>query len=163
MLRSDRHRDRVLNRGDLVPHFEVTTTGGACVRYADHWQRRNLLLIALPASGAEDYIRSLERQMPELTAHDTVCVITRDSIRGIDALGVVVADKWGEIHHVAHAKSAADLPGPEELIEWLRWVNTRHSRSGLAPNTHADDHPSDGALAPRRALLKVMRVAPIID
>lgn len=114
--------DNLLTRGDLVPDFDVTTLGGSHVRYADHWQQRNLLLVSLPASGADAYARALDAHMPELTAHDTVCVMTTDRIQGIAPPAVVIADKWGEIQHIAGAASAADLPRPEELIEWLRWV-----------------------------------------
>jgi hypothetical protein len=118
----NQHSADVLKRGHLIPHFEVTTLDGSRVRYADHWQHRNLLLISLPESGAEDYVRSLGERMSALTAHDTVCVLTSDRITGIPPPSIVVADKWGEIQYAASGGSAADLPGPEELIEWLRWV-----------------------------------------
>jgi hypothetical protein len=106
-----------------LPHFTVTSDAGETVAYSDLWQRRNLLLIVVDRSReAEAYVARLRSRMPELTAHETACVITRDSIEGVGCLAAVVADRWGEVHYAAEPPSAAGLPGPDELIEWLRYV-----------------------------------------
>jgi hypothetical protein len=55
----------MLNAGDLVPHFDVETVDGRRARYADVWQRRNLLLVTLggaPSSQADAYAAALSRQ-----------------------------------------------------------------------------------------------------
>jgi hypothetical protein len=91
----------------------------------------------------------------------------RDALRMHGVLATASSSSKGWLGRLRLAGPVFEAVALRLPIEWLRWVDTRHSRSGLAPNTpcvdYADDHPSDGALAPRRALLKVMRVAPIID
>jgi hypothetical protein len=68
------------------------------------------------------FLDQLTSQMSELTGDDTACVITRDNVSGVPRPGIVVADRWGEIHHVAGGETVDDLPSPHELIEWLRYV-----------------------------------------
>jgi hypothetical protein len=63
--------------------------------------------------------------MPELAASGTELVLTRDSIPGLEPAAALVADRWGEIHFAAGSTSAADLPDPTELIEWVRYVQQR--------------------------------------
>ncbi len=41
---------RVLQRGDPVPHFRVTTIEGLGVAYSTVWQHRILVLVTLPVS-----------------------------------------------------------------------------------------------------------------
>jgi hypothetical protein len=118
----------MLKTGDLVPHFAVTTVGGERFDYSDIWQRKNLLLVSLShaeSAGNADYVSQLTEQMLDLTADDTACVVTRDSISGLPTPGVVVADRWGEIHHVAHAARIEDLTRPAELVEWCRFVQSQ--------------------------------------
>ena len=38
----------MLQTGDLVPHFTVTTFSGGSFDYSDIWQRKNLVLVLLP-------------------------------------------------------------------------------------------------------------------
>jgi hypothetical protein len=38
---------RILQRGDIVPHFDVRTTSGERFSYSAIWQRKNLVLIEL--------------------------------------------------------------------------------------------------------------------
>jgi hypothetical protein len=102
---------------NLVPHFTVTSLDGRVVTYTSIWQRRNLVLVMLPDEGPDDYIAQLAANMGELTAHDTACVLTRDTVAPLPRPGVAVADRWGELFHVA-----AGLPAPPELVEWLRYA-----------------------------------------
>jgi hypothetical protein len=37
----------------------------------------------------------------------------------------VVADRWGEIVHIAAPSGIAGLPDPGELLEWLDYVEHR--------------------------------------
>jgi hypothetical protein len=36
--------------------------------------------------------------------------------------GVVIADEWGEVHFMADAGAGHDLPSPEEVVEWVRFL-----------------------------------------
>jgi len=115
----------MLERGDRVPHFEVATLDGRRARYTDVWQRKNLLLVSVSeveSSESSGYLAQLSAGMPALTAHDTAFVVTRDPVDGAPRPGVVIADRWGEIHFVARAPAAGELPDADELIGWLRYV-----------------------------------------
>ncbi len=35
---------------------------------------------------------------------------------------VVVTDEWGEVHYLADAGPGHELPGPEELVAWVRFL-----------------------------------------
>jgi peroxiredoxin len=115
----------MLHTGDLVPHFTVTTFRGETFAYSDIWQRKNLVLVLLPhaeSAAGTKFVDQLTARMSELTADDSACVITRDSVSGVPSPGIVVADRWGEIHHLAGGKTVDDLPSPDDVIEWLRYV-----------------------------------------
>lgn len=118
----------MLQRGDPVPHFKVRTVRGDRFSYSTIWQRRNLVLLALPASESalpQDYIAQLMARKSEFTAQNSECVITRDPVPGIPDLGVVVADRWGEIAHVSTPPRVDDLPAAEELLEWVDYLERR--------------------------------------
>ena len=118
---------RTLEAGGQVPHFRVRTVDGGEAAYADLWQRKNLLLVLLPdegLSGAGPYEAAMRERMPELIAHDTVVVITRDRVPGAPHPGVVVADRWGEVHFVSGGPPDR-LPAPADLVEWLRYVQVQ--------------------------------------
>src|SRR5687768_6547065 len=96
-----RPRDMV-RKGELIPHINVTTVDGERFAYSDIWQRKNLVLVALPpeeSDDADDYLSLLASRLSDVTGGDTACVVTRRDIPGIPASAVVVADRWGEIHH----------------------------------------------------------------
>jgi hypothetical protein len=118
----------MLQKGELLAHFCVSTIAGERFAYSDIWQRKNLVLVSLPheeSKGSTKYLARLAIGTSELTGDDTACLITRDSIPGVPAPGVVVADRWGEIHHVTHAARVEDLPSLHELIEWVRHVQSQ--------------------------------------
>jgi AhpC/TSA family len=118
----------MLQRGDSVPHFDVTTTGGELFSYSTIWQRRNLVLVAIPTAESEPratYISHLVARMPEFTAKNVECVVTRDRMPGIQSPAVIVADRWGEIVHVATTSQVDDLTSPEELLEWVDYLDRR--------------------------------------
>jgi hypothetical protein len=56
---------------------------------------------------------------------DTEWIVTRDAVEGLPCPGVVVADQWGEIAHVVRSLQVEDLPAPDELIEWVRYLQYR--------------------------------------
>jgi peroxiredoxin len=41
---------------------------------------------------------------------------------GVEGAVVVIADQYGEIHHAAGAGEEHDLPAPDEVVEWLRYL-----------------------------------------
>ena len=118
----------MLQRGDTVPHFEITTLTGETFSYATIWQRKNLIFVALSdqdARSTQDYITGLTARREELGGDDAACVITRDRVAGMPAPGVVIADRWGEVVYVVSAPDVGDLPAPQELIEWVEYLETR--------------------------------------
>ena len=118
----------MLQRGDSVPHFEVKTIAGELFSYSTIWQRKHLVLIALPTSESEaagTYTSELVARRSEFTAKGAECVVTRDRVPGIRSPGVVVADRWGEIVHIATTSHVDDLTSPEELLEWLDYLDRR--------------------------------------
>lgn len=118
----------MLQKGDLVPHFEVTTVQGDAVSYATVWQRRNLVLIALPHTESEpdrSYVSRLLARLPDLGQEQADCIITRDTVAGLPAPAALVADRWGEIAHVAGGAGVGDLPDPDVLLEWVQHVQQR--------------------------------------
>lgn len=117
----------MLRPGDLVPHFDVTNLQGEAVTYSTIWQRRNLVLVTLPPS---DPARTFTNYAAEVAADipaggDTACVLTRDVVTGIPSPGIVVADRWGEIVHIASGAQVAELPSVSELVEWVSYVQHR--------------------------------------
>jgi hypothetical protein len=119
----------MLERGDLIPHFQVTNLQGEPVAYSNIWQQRNVVLIMLPATDWDgtfrDYVSQITAQVPPSTHDDTAWVVTRDPVAGLSSPGVVVADRWGEIVHIAGGSQAGDLPVARELVEWLEYVRHR--------------------------------------
>ena len=117
-----------LRRGDLVPHFEVKTIRGDLFSYSAIWQRRNLVLLALPAAESEapgTYISRLVARTSEFAAKNAECVVTGDRVPGIQSPAVVVADRWGEIVHVATTSQVDALTSPEELLDWVDYLDRR--------------------------------------
>jgi peroxiredoxin len=113
-----------LQRGDQLPHFEVQTVDGRVLSYRSIWQRRNLLLVLLPESRSDaEQMFDLRAREREFERFDTECVITRDGVAGIRAPAVLVADRWGEIIHIA-ALSEAERSS-EHLLGWLEYIQNR--------------------------------------
>jgi hypothetical protein len=118
----------ILQRGELIPHFEVTTLGGERINYATLWQRRNLVLVTLPAADSDagtKYLSELSDRIPQFRALNTDCVMTPEQVPGIPCPGALIADKWGEIIYVRAASEVADLPSAEDVLDWITYVETR--------------------------------------
>jgi hypothetical protein len=114
--------------GDTVPHFEVRTRQGKLFTYSSIWQRKNLLLVTVPTLNAgptEDYIAELASGLQHVGDHDLEYVITRDLIPGISGSAVLVADRWGEIVYAVEESDVADLPAPQDVLEWVNYLNNR--------------------------------------
>jgi hypothetical protein len=118
----------MLQRGDSVPHFEITTVRGELFSYSTIWQRRNLVLVALPAAELDSpgsYISRLIARESEFLAKDAECVVTADRLPGVRSPAVIVADRWGEIVHVAIGSQVGALTSPDELLDWVDYLNRR--------------------------------------
>jgi hypothetical protein len=118
----------MLRVGDLLPHFEVTTVAGERFTYSSVWQRKNLLLVILPTddqAAAAQYETRLRDHLAASGATDTVCVVAVGKVLGLEDCAVAVADRWGEIAHLATAGDAGKLPPPSELLAWIGYVQRR--------------------------------------
>jgi hypothetical protein len=112
--------------GDLLPHFRVADLRGRPFVYRDAaWQRRNVVVVRLPAEPSaadEPYLSALAARADAFDACTAVAVATRDPIEGMPGAGVVVADRYGEIFHVEQARDIASLPPADALVEWVEFV-----------------------------------------
>ena len=112
----------LLQRGNLMPHFTVVTVQGDTFSYGAIWQHKNLALITVPAEAS--YPDPSDRA-DAFRQRKSVCIVTSDAVPGVPSPGVLIADKWGEIMHVAAHGRADELPTLSELLEWLEYVERR--------------------------------------
>lgn len=113
-----------------MPHMTVRGIDGTTFSYPEIWQRRNLLLVSLPAprDTAEErreeaaYLAGLLAHDQAFREYETEVVITRDAVAGLSAPAVLIADRWGEVIAVERADDVAGLPPVAEILEWLRFV-----------------------------------------
>ncbi len=112
----------MLGPGGQVPHFDVATVDGGRVRYADVWQHRNLVLVLLGADTAAtgSYAKELQARAREFAEAETVLAVTAETVRGLPSPAAIVADRWGEIIHVAPGGDG--WPSPDDLLEWVNVV-----------------------------------------
>jgi hypothetical protein len=117
----------MLNRGDRVPHFQVTTTAGEVFDYSSIWQHRNLVLVVLPENAPAAASAALEEAIHSAAfdRNQNAWVITRGTVPGLQAPAALVADRWGEIVYAAGALTLDELPPPSSLFEWLDYVEQR--------------------------------------
>ena len=117
----------MLQPRNLLPHFEVADLGGKRFQYSSIWQRKNLALVILPDSDPQSrhYADRLMAKVRGLNDDDTEWVLTRGPVEGLPRCGVVVADQWGEIVHLADSSRVQDLPPAEDLIDWVRYLEYR--------------------------------------
>ena len=117
----------MLCRGDQVPHFEVATVGGELFGYGSIWQHKNLVLVALPADAPAGEYDAYEQPTfgEAFQRRDSVCVVTREEVPGLQAPAALVADRWGEIVSVTEGSQMNRLPTLSELVDWLDYVERR--------------------------------------
>jgi hypothetical protein len=118
----------MLQRGVSVPHFEVTSLEGEPFRYSTIWQHKNLLLVTIPTLDSESssaYALDVTARVRKLGDEDVECVITQDRVPGVSGPAVVVADRWGEIVFAVEKSDVAELPAPQELMEWLNYMRNQ--------------------------------------
>jgi len=117
----------MLKQGDLLPHFSVTDLSGRRVDYASIWQRKPLVLVMLSDTGPSShaYAEHVITRARDSKDGDVAWLVTSDRIAGLPSPVAIVADRWGELIHVAHAADIAHLPRPEELLEWIDFLQHR--------------------------------------
>ena len=71
------------------------------------------------------YAEQLMARGRDSRADDTEWVVTSDRIAGTSNPGAIVADRWGELMHVARAPDVAHLPVLDELVEWVDYLQHR--------------------------------------
>jgi hypothetical protein len=114
--------------GERFPHVSLQRTDSTPFTYADIWQRRHLLLVTLAPEGRdvpEDearFMKRLETYDEELRRYEVTTVVTRDTVAGLSAPSILIADRWGEVVAVESAERIASLPDLEHVLEWLRMV-----------------------------------------
>lgn len=111
--------------GDLVPHFDVLACNGRRFSYAAIWQRLHLVLMTLASAADADALGDLMALDEQCRARRTACVVTCEPVPGVPARSVIVADKWGEIVHLATVRRLEDLPSAAQLLEWLDYLEQR--------------------------------------
>jgi hypothetical protein len=116
----------VLHRRDLFPHIQIRLIDGGTFRYTMIWQRKHLVLVVIGTSQADaDYASALTGRGSEFSNRETECVVTHDAVTGLPTPSVVIADRWGEVIHIAEPASSAELPSVDELIGWVDYVRQR--------------------------------------
>jgi hypothetical protein len=115
-----------LQAGGAVPHFVVRRLDGSVVDYRSIWQHRNLVLVTLPRTPADDrYATEMAERKSAFDEQESTCVITREDIPGLPAPALLVADRWGEIVHVVMPQAATGLPSADLLLQWLEAIEYR--------------------------------------
>lgn len=82
------------------------------------WGARLLVVSPEPAASAA-------RLAPEPTGTAAVAADPDGAFgarTGLAPAAVLVADAWGELYHVAAAGPAHELPGVQEIVDWVRFV-----------------------------------------
>jgi hypothetical protein len=116
----------MFHRGDMFPHIQVNTLNGQTFRYATIWQSKQLVLVVVGTSQADsDYASALTARASEFNNRETECVVTHDDVIGLRTPSVVIADRWGEVIHIAEPSASGELPSVDELIEWVDYVRQR--------------------------------------
>ena len=117
-----------MDRGEAVPHFTLTDRDGVRTSYASSiWQQKQLVLVLLGSersSEADDYAARLHRAFADADG-DTALIVTNESLAELSGPAALVADRWGEVVHVARAARPNGLPPPEDLAAWAEHVRQR--------------------------------------
>ena len=80
------------------------------------WDGRALVIVP---GGVDEAARLVEGLPFPVLADEASKLWTR---MGMEGTAVVVADPWGEVRYRHVAGAAHDLPSPEELVDWARFV-----------------------------------------
>ncbi|HEX8904578.1 MAG TPA: redoxin domain-containing protein [Longimicrobiaceae bacterium] len=140
-----------LAAGGSLPDLTLPSASGQSTVPLKPGGRRNPVVIAIHGGGCEEcraYVGRLAAADAELREGDAhVVVIAPDAVgiadgdlpfpavtdlerrfarrTGIEGAGVVIADQWGEVAHVADAGAGHDLPDPREIARWVQYLAIR--------------------------------------
>lgn len=110
--------------GSRLPHVVLTTRAGDTFTYTDVWQRKQLLLVLLPAAATPHWTEletRLEEARQRLRVMETVLVMSSNAVAGFEPPLALVADRWGEIIHAAGLGIQNDraMPDADTLLAWV--------------------------------------------
>jgi peroxiredoxin len=90
---------------------------------AEHreWDGRVVALVPASAERVGEFRRAGELPFPVLADPDR----RTWAALGITGAAVLIADQWGELHHVSGAGAEHSLPTPREVTDWLRFLAIR--------------------------------------
>jgi hypothetical protein len=115
-----------LRPGDILPSYTAVTLQGDEVPYEKLWQHSNVVLFVLSvelSAAASSYLAALDGRVNELKPYDTFLIISHHPIAGVPENSLVIADRWGEIAHVADLESdPTDWPSIADIVEWVEFI-----------------------------------------
>jgi hypothetical protein len=144
--------------GRRLPPLRSHAANGEEVRWRDP-VRGSLTAVFLDSNdreGDREYLQSLEAAVPAFKAWDgrlivvmpgeekgaeqaadSLALVTRTNgeaehcgvRKGEDA--VIIADRWGQIYHIARGQGADALPDPSQIEEWFRFIDTQCPECGV--------------------------------
>lgn len=120
----------MLARGDRFPDLTLTRLDGSTFAYATLWQRRHLLLVALPPGNQPPteaevrYLDSLAAHEADLEWFEVTRVVTRDVVAGLPAPGVAIVDRWGRVVSAESGRQIAAMPTADALMGVVRMIGT---------------------------------------
>jgi hypothetical protein len=118
-----------LTRGSLLPHFQAATLEGGTLRYADLWQKSNLVLLVLPRGAAAEglaYLSDLRERLAAAGAGDTAAAAVHGPVEGLPDPAVILSDRWGEVIDIQPiGDGAANWPAPGDVVDWVDFIRRR--------------------------------------
>ena|SRR5512146_1424220 len=127
----------VLERGMMLRDLRARALDARSVQASDFRGRRNLLLIFPGAAGEEaDLLHELRHSAAELQEEEAVVLLAdtsddRDNFYGARTAdneriaALYITDRYGEIYFSAHPGRGESLPGADETLGWLRFINAQ--------------------------------------
>jgi hypothetical protein len=132
-----------LRVAQMLPDIELTAAGGGPAIPLRPARGETTVLVWLHAAacaGCERYLESLGSIEDEFRVWEARLIVIALSPNLPSAMpfgklavgrplaaagaGVAVADRYGQIFHVAPAGATHNLPSPRELVEWLKFLGT---------------------------------------
>lgn len=93
------------------------------------WSGRPLVVLPVSEGGGEEQTE-MSASGVELLADPDGEAHRRCGVRGGEA-ALFIADRWGQVYHVARASAEAELPGVDEIEEWMRYLSTQCPECGV--------------------------------
>ena len=158
----------MLQTGDLVPHFTVTTFSGESFDYSDIWQRKNLVLVLLPnaeSAASTNFVDQLTARMSEVTGDDTHASSRETASQASPAQASSLRIDGERFITSPMEKPSTIYPvlRPDRMAS-LRAASVSRVRRRVEVRRHAlnsDRTPSSFHIEPRRFIVKRRRNAKI--